>query len=134
MNNFFYGFALALLALMPLGSQADERSAVEVGRERYLNRCGICHGVDARGDGPFTEFLKKAPPDLTKLEANNNGHFPFHWVYLSIDGSELPPAHGTREMPIWSREFLKIAPDADATAVRGRILELILYLNAIQEP
>lgn len=134
MNNFFYGFTVLLLTLTPLDGQADEQNAVELGRQRYLNRCGICHGIDAKGDGPFTEFLKTAPPDLTKLEVNNGGHFPFHWVYLAIDGRELLAAHGTREMPIWSREFQQIVPGADETTIRGRILELILYLNSIQEP
>ena len=60
-----------------------------------------------------------------------------HTSIRIIDGrEEAIRGHGSREMPIWGTEFRAAAgrgnPGAES-AVRGRILELIYYLQSIQE-
>jgi len=113
---------------------ADPAAApiAELGRQRYEDQCAICHGADARGAGPFVLLLKKVPPDLTRLSKDNGGHFPFERIYEAIDGRSLPDAHGSREMPIWGRQFKAMVEDGSETLIRGRIMELILYLRSIQ--
>jgi hypothetical protein len=45
------------------------------------------------------------PPDLTALAARHGGRFPREWVIDVISGEREIPAHGTREMPVWSDRF-----------------------------
>lgn len=130
---FFY---LALFTGMCPGSPmaGESTDAVTQGRLRYFQSCVICHGEDAKGTGIMAEMLKVKSADLTGLTRNNNGEFPFERVYETIDGRDMPQAHGIREMPVWGKiweEETRCAP-AD-TFVRGRILEIIIYLRSIQE-
>ena len=108
------------------------RSALVAGELRFERNCGICHGLDAKGGGAFAEILKVDPPDLTVLTKNNNGSFPFTEVYNAIDGRNTPLAHGREGMPIWGDRFKQSVRDGSETLIRGRILELILYLDSLQ--
>lgn len=111
---------------------ADDAGALEAGRTRFERECALCHGLDARGDGPFAALLRVVPPDLTGLARANGGRFPFTEVYRSIDGRDRPVAHGTEDMPLWGRRLKR--EGGDETWVRGRLLELILYVESLQEP
>jgi hypothetical protein len=79
-------------------------------------------------------LLTVKPADLTQLNKSNNGTFPFWRVYRVIDGREEIRGHGTRDMPIWGQVFFLQADTSPVaqSQVRGRILELIYYLEAIQ--
>ncbi len=114
------------------GSAAEIDDAFEAGRLRYESNCGICHGLDAKGGGAFTELLGVTPPDLTVLAKNNHGNFPFTDVYNAIDGRNVPLAHDRKGMPMWGERYRKSVPDGSETLVRGRILEVILYLQSLQ--
>src|SRR6202158_1296267 len=59
----------------------------------------------AKGDGPYASVLKEKPADLTQLAKKNNGTFPIARVTRILDGSEVIPAHGTRQKPLWVHEF-----------------------------
>lgn len=121
-----------LLATLAGVGTAGERDAAEAGRLRFETDCALCHGPDARGNGPFAALLNVTPPDLTGLARANGGRFPFSGVYRSIDGRDRPLAHGTEAMPVWGRRWK--AEGGEETWVRGRVLELILYLESVQEP
>ena len=110
---------------------ASNDTAVEAGRQRFEHSCVICHGLDARGNGPFAELLNVKPPDITLLSRAAGGDFPFTRVYQRIDGRDLPLAHGTRLMPIWGQRLKR--EEGDETYVRGRILEIMLYLESLQQ-
>jgi len=73
--------AAALVSLPVLGSAQGE----DAGRREYLNSCAVCHGDSGRGDGPIVASLKIAPADLTKIQKNNSGVFPFGRVYEVVD-------------------------------------------------
>ncbi|MBK6657912.1 MAG: c-type cytochrome [Proteobacteria bacterium] len=107
------------------------QSGIEAGRQRFEMNCAICHGLDARGNGPFAELLNVKPPDLTLLSRAQGGDFPFSRVYRRIDGRDLPLAHGTRDMPIWGRRLKR--EGGDETYVRGRLFEIMLYLESLQQ-
>lgn len=129
--------ALMLLATcLVCGSAAAESditSAFEAGRHRFEQNCGICHGLDGKGMGAFSELLKVVPPNLTVLTKRNNGYFPFTDIYNAIDGRNIPLAHGREGMPIWGDRYKQSVADGSETLVRGRILELILYIQWLQE-
>jgi len=110
---------------------------VDLGKREYDNNCTVCHGKDGKGNGPYVEFLKRSPPDLTTLAKRNGGVFPVAKSYEVIEGAG--PGHGTRDMPIWGMDYsikaaeyyMDIPYDREAF-VRGRILSLIEYLNRLQ--
>lgn len=120
---------LALFATNALADQDVEAA----GKARFMENCAVCHGADAKGGGPFTTLLKSAPSDLTMLSQGNGGEFPFNRVYDAIDGrASVKGAHGSKDMPIWGGEW-KGSSVAAETAVRGQILEMIIYLRSIQQ-
>jgi mono/diheme cytochrome c family protein len=129
-------FVLLCLLFIPIAASAvdDGVDIVAAGRERFEQQCGICHGLDAKGNGPFADLLKVSPPDLTILTRRNNGYFPFTDVYNAIDGRNTPLAHGNRDMPIWGTRYKRMVDGGSETLVRGLILELIVYLETLQEP
>jgi mono/diheme cytochrome c family protein len=131
-------FAGALL-LWTLG--ADSNQKVEKGPATLINSiegpalykeyCAVCHGSDARGNGPMAAALKVPPPDLTRIAERNGGMFPIARVERIISGEEpLPSGHGTREMPVWGPIFSQVERDQDLGRVR--IDNLTRYLMGLQ--
>lgn len=133
------GVALSVLCSAALAqAPAQAQRVKDFGKSLYEANCASCHGMNGKGGGPFVELLRRAPPDLTLEAKNNQGVFPMDRLYAVIEGANVP-SHGSRDMPIWGREFrIKDAEyyidtpyDADAL-VRARILSLLEYLNRIQ--
>ncbi len=109
---------------------------ISAGARTYHRFCSVCHGENAKGNGPFADNIKVAPPNLTELSANNNG-FPWVYLYGVIDGNNIAQAHGTKEMPIWGdlfdlNQWSSSNIENANTIVHGRIFELLMYLNSIQ--
>jgi mono/diheme cytochrome c family protein len=109
---------------------------VEVGRTEFTRYCAACHGTDARGAGPAATALRTPPADLTHIAARRGGVFPADEIAAWIDGRLAPPAHGTREMPVWGLRLAEGLPPGELSQdlVRGRILTLVEYLRSIQAP
>jgi len=120
------------LGVMGLAHAADE-SVEAAGKSRFMESCAVCHGAEATGDGPYATLLTRKPANLTLLAKNNGGAFPFNVVYDSIDGRGPNGAHGTRDMPVWGSNWKGANAQGAETAVRGRILETIIYLRSIQK-
>jgi len=115
------------------GSANADESVEQAGKQRFMENCAVCHGSDAKGDGIFTQLLKASPSDLTVLSKSAGGEFPFNRVYDAIDGrGSVKGAHGSKDMPIWGGEW-KGSSVAPETVLRGRILEMIIYLRSIQQ-
>ena len=113
-------------------------SAIENGKQEFIESCSLCHGESAKGDGVFSSMLTISTADLTKLKTNNNNVFPFKEIYLTIDGKDEIKQHGPRYMPIWGDRFksntwASVNQAYADTLVRGKIFELIIYLESIQE-
>jgi mono/diheme cytochrome c family protein len=130
-------FLLLLLTVSPslLSSQEDP---VIQGEETYIEKCASCHGKDAKGKNAKDSDLGVNTPDLRMISKRNNGQFPVSRIYAIIDGREVVQKHGTRAMPTWGSLFLSDTiwegcSQIDETIVRGRIMELILYLDSIQQ-
>ncbi len=128
----------AVLALSSI-ALAEQDS---IGMLEFQKQCAACHGMDGKGTGPFLEFLKQTPSDLTMLSKKNEGVFPYKQVYQWIEDPQRVRAHGTSEMPIWgdrynSEVIEKYGPYdtgiGAAKEVQARILELVFFLATIQE-
>ena len=101
------------------------------GAELYKADCAVCHGSDAKGNGPMSKSLRSAPSDLTRIAARNGGSFPLVRVRNVISGEEaLGAGHGTREMPVWGPIFSQVGQDQDFGRVR--IDNLARYLESLQ--
>jgi mono/diheme cytochrome c family protein len=137
-------FAIGVIAVGAVTTANAQQSgpaaqSVDVGKYEYDGHCAICHGLSGTGQGiePYWSFLSKTPPNLTTLSKNNGGVFPFARVYQTIDGREQVQAHGTREMPVWGRDYMamsaNISPYYDHEAfARGKILALTEYVYHLQ--
>jgi mono/diheme cytochrome c family protein len=100
------------------------------GKDMFAEYCAVCHGTDAKGNGPAAPALKKKPADLTQLAARNQGKFPAERVSLYIEGAESVTAHGTREMPIWGEVFKSMAANPDVAKIR--VVNLTDYVKTLQ--
>lgn len=123
-----------LLWTEPLWAENSEPSLRDLGEGYFKQFCASCHGNSAKGDGPVAPTLQKSPSDLTKISARRNGRFPVVEIKEFIDGRSMPPAHGTREMPVWGRTFSESVGGGTLgeEVVRGYLIGLTEYLKHIQ--
>ncbi len=128
--------AAAMLASGQVAAQAYD--PIARGGELYRSACATCHGVDGKGAGPVARYLETKPTDLTTMARRNNGTFPFYRAFQIIDGREDVAQHGPRDMLIWGNMLRfeagdRYGPMMTETYVRGRIYELVSYLDSIQQ-
>lgn len=108
----------------------------DVGSELYETHCSVCHGLEARGNGPLAPALLLQPPSLNDLVIRH-GTFPMERVVSRIDGRDPLVSHGS-PMPVYGPFF-----EGDDTALKTRsgqpimtsrpIADLVSYLIKIQE-
>ncbi len=130
---------LASTLLLGLSSASIAQTrGVDIGKREFENNCASCHGVNGKGSGTVTPWLRKSPPDLTLLTKSNGGIFPMDRLYKSIAGEDTG-AHGSREMPVWGQVYRMSAAEYymeqrynDEAIVRARILSLLEYINRLQ--
>lgn len=130
--------ALVFLAFSSFAQNPKEQEARPArlidslqGPDLYKAYCAVCHGSDAKGNGPLAKWLRTAPADLTRIASRNGGAFPLARVRRVISGAESVSAgHGTREMPVWGPVFSQI--DRDQDLGRVRIDNLARYLESLQ--
>ena len=128
--------ALGIAGQPPLQAQ-------EIAQEREFRiSCAACHGLDGKGNGLLAGLLTRTPSDLTLITKRNDGKFPLMELYATIDGTREEQAHGARDMPIWGERYRMQACEDPLyqfhasgceALIRGRILELVYYIQSIQE-
>lgn len=126
-----------VLALVPARANAQRVSqqaarpieSVE-GVDTFKAYCAVCHGPDAKGNGPAATALKKAPADLTLIGRRHGGTFSPADVENVIMGSSVLESHGSRDMPIWGPVFRSMA--SDDAFMKIRVSNLVGYLKTIQ--
>jgi len=126
---------IIVLASVMAGPLAAQDS--DAGAALYRDLCAVCHGSDARGDGPMAGALSVAVPDLTALAAG--GDFPTLRVVRQIDGRDPLLAHGG-DMPIFGGWFegdgadvALAGPGGQPMLVSRPIADLVVFLQEIQE-
>ncbi len=104
------------------------------GKGMYVAYCASCHGVDAMGHGPAAIALKTPPTDLTMFARKNKGTYPASDVYEIIvsSGTNLIPAHGSAEMPVWGPLFASLSTGSTRNGVAMRAGNIVDYLKTIQ--
>ena len=142
MKQLSLGTAVLGAALVAAPVLAYAQMPVDIGKREYTLSCAVCHGASGKGDGSLVEYLKKSPTDLTKIQKNNKGVFPFARVYGVIDGRVPVGVHGPREMQVFGNEYradaaeltrgFGIGPKDAESYVRGRIISLIGYIYTLQ--
>ncbi|MGD1021427.1 MAG: cytochrome c [Candidatus Sulfotelmatobacter sp.] len=130
-----------LLSLLPVSpaqkppSSPSHRPSAHIpldGARIFQTRCASCHGADGRGHGPASVALKESLQDLTLISQRNGRRFPEQHVKDIIEGKQsAPPAHGSREMPIWGPIFHEVEADQDWGEVR--LDAVTKYLESIQQ-
>jgi len=131
-------FFVALVSIAASAQTTIKRTTVSPtsaadGKEMFTTYCAVCHGQDAKGDGPAAAALKKTPANLTTLTARNNGKFPELKVYQTIHGDVDMPSHGSRDMPMWGTLFGSLNANASTSGVvQLRISNLTEYVKSLQ--
>ena len=134
---------VAMLALAQAGGSfaQDNQPRFAANADEFRNSCASCHGEDGKGAGFLTRIFRGVDPgDLTQLSKNNEGVFPLERVFEVIDGRKEVAAHGERRMPVWGDRYMAESMTRHGPGpmndfvVRNRVLELVYYIQSIQEP
>jgi len=130
-------FAVGAAIMANAQQNVPAEQNVDLGKWEYTAHCAACHGSTGKGDGYFSGYLRKPIANLTTLSKANRGVFPFARVYETIDGLAEIQAHGSRDMPIWGRDFRAMSSDLspyynEEVLVRAKILALTEYIYTLQ--
>jgi len=98
------------------------------GRDEYMHYCASCHGEKADGKGPVAAVLIRPPPPLTSLRKKFGTLTTDLVVFL--DGTTMPRAHGTSEMPVWGKVLR--AKTGDEVEAIDALWRIVHYLDCIQ--
>jgi mono/diheme cytochrome c family protein len=135
------GAALVGLFLAPVHTLlAQDSSAVDAGKRQFEEKCAVCHGASATGDGVLADSLKQKPADLTRISERNGGTFPSSEVVAKIWGRdrEIIATHIISEMPAFYAAPI-FGKDEDFEDSAGRLSlqqnrNIVSYLATIQQP
>ncbi len=129
------GVAVVLMAATAVPAEdnvKDDYGMTRVGESLFSAFCTSCHGATAEGDGPLAKSLRVEPTNLTLIQKNNEGTFPFEGVIRKIDGTEKVKGHGSSDMPIWGNAFKKVDETATDEAVENKVQALAHYVRSLQ--
>lgn len=106
------------------------------GENLYRRFCASCHGVQGRGDGPVAASFRVEVPDLTRMADRAGAVNVRDRIARIIDGRYIIGAHGTRVMPVWGEDLVRLEignPDAERSTqvIIGRLAD---YVSSLQKP
>ena len=134
--------ACLVLGLLPMVRAQEPPASIKkvpvhttqamAGKDLFHEYCAVCHGNSGKGDGPAAIALKAVPADLTRIAKKNGGKYPDVRVQHIINGEgDEPPAHGSKEMPVWGNIFRHMGANPDLGAVR--VYNLVKFIEGMQE-
>jgi mono/diheme cytochrome c family protein len=137
MRGFWMVVAVAGLGGSAWAEGEETVGDAATGAALYKAHCAVCHGTEARGNGPMAPVLLVPPADLTSLIARYDGIFPLERVAARIDGRDPLVSHGS-DMPIWGEFFegrdVAMKTEAGQPLLTSQpIADLVAWLRTIQE-
>lgn len=108
------------------------QSSVRDGAYLFKTYCAVCHGTNARGDGPLADSMRRRPANLTEIAKRNMGVYPSELVNRIIDGRSKVAGHGGPDMPVWGDAFMRSVEGGSEQSVKIRIQALVDYLETLQ--
>lgn len=122
---------LLCLATPALPQDANEGSAL------FARHCAVCHGAEAKGNGPMAPILLIQPTDLTELTAREDGVFPTERTVRRIDGRDPLVSHGS-PMPIYGpyfegRDVVIKVESGHKMFTSQPVIDMIEWLRSIQD-
>ncbi|WP_298835659.1 cytochrome c [uncultured Roseobacter sp.] len=130
-------FLVFLFCWMPVFAKADTVGDPESGARLFGLHCAACHGPGARGDGPLSDGMTPAPPDLTLLAKQNHGALPLTGIATRIDSRNSQNSqHGG--MPVYGWFFDgPVVTISSGTAgdfeTTQPIADLLAWLGTVQD-
>lgn len=109
--------------------------AARKGQVIYAKECAACHGSAGQGAGDASLGLGGPAPDLTGLNARNDGYFPREFVRRFVLGL-LETDDPAAAMPDFATVGLQhVYPNggADGEVLEADIENLLDYLETIQQ-
>ena len=106
-------------------------SAAWTGDALYKEFCAVCHGIEAKGNGPAASSLKLPPTDLTQFSRRNGSKYNDLKMRGIIANTDAVGAHGNSEMPVWGDIFKSISSNENFGQMR--VDALVKYLQTIQK-
>jgi mono/diheme cytochrome c family protein len=103
------------------------------GKQMYDEYCAVCHGANAKGNGPAAAVLVPRPTDLTSLTSRNGGSFPKHQVRYLLTDQDFYHDQAGRDMPTWG-PALKSLDKTHPDILGLRVHNLMAYLETMQAP
>jgi len=126
---------VALAACEPTGSDETMPGPAD-GRALYMENCAVCHGADAKGNGPTARAMAKAPKDLTLIAVRHGDRFPRAKVLSIIDGyarSDLKGPNMPEFGALLSGDLVPLdTGDGVPTPTPRKLVALLEYLESIQ--
>jgi mono/diheme cytochrome c family protein len=127
----FSGFGSTAFAQdKQIKTEPTKQAAPLSGAAMFKDYCAVCHGKDAKGNGPAASEFKQAPANLTTLAKRHGGKFPDMYVEEVLRNGAKAPAHGDAEMPVWGPLFRSM--DSDPAIMYVRISSLVSYIKSLQ--
>lgn len=129
-----FGLIAAALVLGCTAQQPPDASDPAFGKTLYDENCAICHGTEARGDGPGGVGLTPPPPNLRLLASRNSGVFDSDYVMSTIFTS---PSEDIGPMPAFAHrdlgDLIIVEEDGLGTPVFTNLLAISSYLETLQD-
>lgn len=120
----------------PAPWQSPSAVTIAQGRADFNQHCAPCHSESGKGNGPEVKVIPGIKPkDLTTIEAQNGGVFPYRDVEDIIDGRKIIPAHKRYDMPFWGVNFQQQGQEFTAASeakARKRIDAIVDYIATLQ--
>lgn len=127
---------LAVSGCLETARTADTMPGPQDGKALFMENCAVCHGENAKGNGPMARSMKKAPKDLTLIKVRHGNAFPRAKMMSVIDGYARSDMAGPGMPEFGALLEGDLVPydsgDGKPTPTPRKLVALAEYLESIQ--
>ncbi|WP_245853403.1 c-type cytochrome [Maliponia aquimaris] len=128
--------ALAVSGCLETTQKAETMPGPQDGRALFMANCAVCHGENAKGNGPMARAMKTAPKDLTLIKVRHGNSFPRAKMMSIIDGYARSDLAGPGMPEFGALLEGDLVPydsgDGKQTPTPRKLVALAEYLESIQ--